>query len=236
MFSNKTAALMLLVGLTTRIAGCDDTSQKDRLANAQLCMDKATDASSASACVSAIQDIQSAEASSLRCAADFIGANIVTPDNLSNALNAIKNSNSSATMLSYLSFASTSAVNTAVTDCNLSGSEGYVLLSGLAQTATYVASTLGTFGNGTQPTESDILTAINNVVSNPNTASSQAVIQTAGTAIQTVYTTTCGSSGANTTICSSLESGAQQAGIDLTTATPTQIGDALLNYWKSGTH
>lgn len=240
MFSKKMAPLILCLGLTATLMGCEDQSTADKVADAQFCMDKATDATSANACVSKIAGITTPEAYTLRCAAGFIGAGLTSPSNLSNALNAIKDNGSTASMLAYLDFGDTTTAATVFDNCQASNDQGLMLIAAMAKTATTVARYIPS-GSSSSDATTQITDAINALLTDLSGTPTQqqaaeAQLSSVGETIQAVYSVTCGTSDANTSICNSINDGASDAGVDISTSTAQQIGDALLNYWKSGQH
>ena len=238
MFSKKITPLVFCLSLMAVLAGCEDPSTADKVADAQLCMDNATDATSANACVAKIADITTPEAYTLRCAAGFIGAGLTSPTNLSNALNAIKDNGSTASMLAYLDFGDTTTAATVFSNCQASNDQGLMLIAAMAKTATAVASYIP---NGSTVDVTAVTNAINTLLtdlsgSGATQAAAQAQVDAIGSTIQAVYSVTCGTSNANTSICNSINDGAASLNVDISTATAQDIGNALLEYWKSGQH
>lgn len=138
---HKSSLFVLPLALSALLMACEGAqSDKDKIAEAQFCLDDATDASSADACLSKISSLDSPEANTLRCAGGFIAAGITSPSNLSSALNAISDGNGTTALLSALSFPNTQLVNETVESCNKSGQTGLRLIGAMAKSATTIAS------------------------------------------------------------------------------------------------
>lgn len=242
MFSKKIATLIL--GLSAALlTGCEaEQTEKDMIAEAQFCLDKARDASSAQACMSKIDGVTSANAYALRCAAGFISSGITTASNLSQALTALSEDGTGpADMLNVLNFGDVGLANQTTSYCIQSQQKGLQLISALAKSATALAGAANSLGLGSCSTNlADCdAAAIENVIDrllNPAT-DPQVVADTltaVGSSIQTVYTTTCGgTSSANTDICDDINQAAATAGINIATADLDKIGEALLMQWNS---
>ncbi len=251
---NISLSLSLGVGALF-LGGCGKQSEADLLAEAQLCLDKAT-SSTAQACALKISALSSAQSYIIRCSADFIEEGFDSPDKLANALNQITGgSSNSATsgMLSALAFTtklsnssnSTHASNADQTFdfCKKSEQKGLSMIAMLAKTATQIAglvddANLGTidFTHPETITAGSISTAISDLVNTHDTILQAHAQESVGSAVQTVYSSTCSAgSQANADICNQISAAAAAApgGIDLTTSTPAEIGSALLSYWKN---
>jgi len=245
MLFNKTTATVLALSLAALLTGCEaEQTEKDMIAEAQFCLDKAEDSSSAQACMSKISGLTSPQAYTLRCAADFIGAGITSPQNLSEALTAINEGAGATSMLAALSFPSVSAVNSAFNNCNLSGNAGLKLIAAMSKSATTLANLgLGSCTPGDLTTcdaaaiEQSITNLYNDLTSGSPSASAQEQVTDIVTSIQTVYNSTCGTnSGLNGDICTQINSAVASSGYNISTANPAElvdIGIALLNEWKN---
>ncbi|WP_413943267.1 hypothetical protein [Bdellovibrio sp. HCB-162] len=240
---NKATATILAMSLAALLTGCEaEQTEKDMLAEAQFCLDKATDSSSATACMSKIEGLTSEKAYALRCAAGFIGAEVTSPENLSNALNAINGNAGAAGMLSALTFPSVSSINSTFSDCNKSGSAGMKLIAAMAKSATTLASIapMGSCGADLSGCDTaEITQSINDLITglNANDPDAESTVTTIVTSIQTVYTSTCGSgTSTNDEICGQITSAVSNSGYDIATTDPAQlvaIGKELLQNWKN---
>lgn len=131
---HKSIRWAIPLALSFLLMACEPAqSEKDMIAEAQFCLDEATDGPSADACLSKISALDSAEANTLRCAGGFITAQIASPENLSRALNAISDGDGTAVLLSALSFPNVTLVNETVASCNKSGQNGLKLLGAMAK-------------------------------------------------------------------------------------------------------
>lgn len=240
MFSKKIATMIL--GLSAALlTGCEaEQTEKDMLAEAQFCLDDATTASAANACMSKISGLSSPQAYSLRCAAGFVASGITTPANLSNALTAISEGGGPTEMLSALNFGDVALVNQTASDCNASGKEGLALIGAMAKSATALSNAaeilnLGSCGGDLSGCDTAAIEdAISDILSNPSAPAAEAAIEAIGSSIQTVYSSTCGgTNNANTDICGDINQALAAANITDITNTPiSQIGAALLEQWR----
>jgi hypothetical protein len=233
------------------LGGCGKQSEADMLAEAQLCLDKAT-SSTAQACALKIQALSSAQSYIIRCSADFIEAGFDSPNKLADALNQVSGGGTSG-MLSALAFTtklsnSTNATNASNADqtfefCKKSEQKGLSMIAMLAKTATQIAglvddANLGTidFAHPETINAGSISTAISDLVNTSDPVLQAQAQETVGSTVQAVYSSTCtAGSQANADICNQISAAAAAApgGIDLTTSTPAEIGSALLSYWQS---
>ncbi|WII72873.1 hypothetical protein QJS83_03185 [Bdellovibrio sp. 22V] len=246
MKSNRTAALILSLTLAALLTGCEaEQTEKDMLAEAQFCLDKARDKASADACMSKIAGLSGPHASTLRCAAGFIGAEVTDPANLSTALNAIQDGQGAAALLSSLSFPSVSEANATFESCNQSGQAGLALIGAMMKSATVLANAAGSLASCSSPESCDtaqITETITDLIANLTAGGAaqdeaEATVVAIAESIQTVYTTTCGgTSSVNTDICGQIDTAIAQSGVDIVNADPTQLlalGKDLLEEWKN---
>lgn len=227
----KTILVISTLAMTTGLVSCGGQKDADKVGEAQLCLDSATQGS-ASACVEKIADINTASANLLRCTAGFIDEGFTSATRLQNAFNALKaGSQSAESFMSVLAFTSksTSALNLTsaqqtATYCTLSGSKAYILLGSMSSTATSLAKIAGSFINGATPATSDIVGAVTTALSDPTTKAA------VGTAVSTVYTSSCKTgTQVDTTLCGQMDTAL--TGVDLTNS--TAVGNAILNYWNT---
>ncbi|HWU44437.1 MAG TPA: hypothetical protein VN132_13395, partial [Bdellovibrio sp.] len=208
----KSTMLLFLFGLLSLLTACSPQTQKDQIADAQFCLDKAQDASTANACVAKIASIQSPEANALRCAAGFIGSGVTKPENLSKALNAIKDSNnggsSATTMMSFLNLGSDADATKIFNYCAASDNKGMALIAAMARSATTLINIVGpSFDPATGAAQLE--TVINNIAvayaNDPTDSSIQDTLSSIGDSVGTVYEMTCGGSNqGNSDICKSI--------------------------------
>lgn len=240
---NNSIRLLVTLALSSLLMACEPAqSEKDMIMDAQFCLDEATDAASADACLSKISGLDSPEAHTLRCAGGFIAAEISSPENLSKALNAISEGDGTAVLLSSLSFPNVNLVNETVASCNKSGQNGLKLIGAIAKSATTLTSLASSLNIGSCSVAdlsscdtSDVETVIGNLASNPTPSAEdeEAILQIAES-IQTVYSATCATEAANEDICGQINEAA--GGMDLINADQAallQFGKDLLAEWAN---
>lgn len=239
------ATLLTVVLGAALLSGCQaEQTEKDMLAEAQFCLDKATDQTSSDACMSKISGLTSPQAYTLRCAAGFIGAEITSPANLSTALNAIGDGAGTTSMLSALSFPSTTAAINTFNDCNQSGQSGLKLIGAMAKSATVLANAAGSLAScaditscDPQQLESTMADLLANLTAGGDSqAQAEEVITAIVSSIQTVHASTCGGSAdTNTDICGQINAAVAESGMDIATSDPAEIlaiGRELLSQWQ----
>lgn len=235
-FSKNTAAV-LTFSLVALLTGCTEQTEKDMLAEAQFCLDKATDATAANACMTKIQGLTSKQSYALRCAAGFISSGITQPANLSTALNSMKDGASTASVLGVLSFDDQNLADTTFTNCSQSGDSGLELVAAMAKTATLIANLASGSGSLEAQMQTAITSIVTNLASGDPTLQAQAVASATeiGSTIQTVYQTTCSIAvTANSEMCSSINGAiAANPGVDIVNSNPDDVGAALLDYWQN---
>lgn len=240
----KKAALLITLSLGVLLTGCEgEQSEKDMLAEAQFCLDEATNADTAGACVSKISGLNSPQANTLRCAAGFIAAEITSPRNLSSALNAISDGAGAPALMSALSFPSVTLAKTTFNYCNASSQNGLKLIAAMAKSATILANvaaglpSCSTLENcdasAIETTLNGLITAIDN---GGDAAAEETVIEIVSS-VQTVYASTCsGTSNSNADICNQINTAISTSGYNIATQDPNEllaIGKELLGQWKN---
>lgn len=238
----KTTAGLLAITLTALLTGCEaEQNEKDMLAEAQYCLDKAT-ATTAGACMDKIEGLTSAQAYALRCAEGFITAGITSPRNLGDAMAAISGTGGTASMLAALSFPDTTAANSTFEACNLSQQNGMALIGAMAKSATVLAQAAGVLGAcATSGNCGTALTAqMDALYQDLNSGTpSEATIATIGAitgSVSTVYGTTCsGGTNTNSDICKQINQAGTDANVDVANLTPEErleLGKHLMAQWK----
>jgi hypothetical protein len=243
MNSNKLTALILSLGIVATLTACEEQSEKDMVAEAQFCLDKATDSSSVNSCLAGISSLNSAQANALRCAGGFIGAGVTSAENLSSAITSIANNGNSVTLLTALSLGNVNVANSTATYCSLSQQADLALFGAMAKSATVLANAATSLSScsdlancDTSEIEDTITDLINDLQSGTPSQNSKDTVEAIASSVQVVYTTTCGtSSSSNEDICGPINSALAQAGVDINT-TNTQdlvdLGLELLKKWK----
>lgn len=239
----------LFIGLLSfGLMACEaEQTEKDIVAEAQFCLNKARGPAAVDNCVAPLAGLSSFYAYELKCAAGFIKADITSPENLSKALTAISDSSSSPTvMLAALSFPSNVNINTTFDNCNNSGRPGLKLIAAMAKSATSLNSLtsgscsgdLNCMGQEIASSMEEIAkTLLNQSGATMSQQEAEEAVTTVVESIQAVYQTTCsGSYNANSDICKQINTAATQAGVqDFMTQDPDKIvalGLQLLEQWK----
>lgn len=240
----KTTTGLLALTLTALLTGCESQqTEKDMLAEAQYCLDKAT-ATTASACMSKISGLSSPQAYALRCAEGFISADVTSPQNLADAMNAISEGSGATGLLSAISFPDTTAANKTFNDCNLSNSSGLAMIGAMAKSATILASVAASFPSCSTPEACNtaIAEGIDNLIGGLSSgdladkAEAERNVTEIVSAVTTVYATSCSSaSSENSEMCAPINAAAAAAGVDINAMTEQEkldLGKQLLAEWK----
>lgn len=223
------ATHILFSALTVVSCGPNDA---DKVGEAQLCIDKSTKGTAA-ACLEKVQGIETKGAYTLRCSAGFIDEGFTQPARFKQAFDALGTNSSSNTesFLGILAFSSKSTptlnssfANETYNHCVKSEAKGLMLLGSMAKTATTLSTLAGSFVNGSQPTTTDIQTAITSAMSDPTAKAS------IGSAVATTYATSCQTGQkADAALCTQMD--AALVGVDINDS--TAVGNAMLSYWQS---
>jgi len=231
---NKKAALLLALSLSSSMLISCSEKDADKVGEAQLCLDKATQGT-ANTCMEKIASIDTPAANLLRCSANFIDEGFTQPSRFKSAFDALSTNSSSNTQafMSVLAFSSksSSADNQTYADqtysyCSKSEAKGFMLLGSMAEAATTLSVLAGSFTSGTQPSSTDITNAINAALGGGNPAAVTAI----GAAVTTTYAASCQTGQqANTTLCDQFNTAL--SGVD--TSDASAVGNAVLNYWKN---
>ncbi len=169
----KTLGLLGALVLSGGFLTACEKSEDDSINQAQACLDKAVDATTADACAVKVAGISGARAAVIRCSASFIGQGFTTQSpKFLNAFNALKNkeagTNSTISMVTYLSFSGTSLTeaqslaNMAVTNCNETGIGGMIMFANMAKLATDLKALTGIGGTST-PTATQLQQQVANL-------------------------------------------------------------------------
>jgi len=151
-------SLLALILLTAVWTACE-SSEDDKINQAQNCLDRATDAASANICAASVAGISGPRAAIIRCSADWIGQGFTTQSTkFLDAFHALKNDTSGAdktvAMMKYLAFDTVSNANAAVTDCTQTGIAGLITFSSMAKLATNLKALTDTAGgNSSDPVD-----------------------------------------------------------------------------------
>lgn len=239
--SKKTVIYVYLLVLSSvlSLTSCGE-KDKDKLGDAQSCLDKALP-SEAKNCVAKIQDNQSEGANTLRCAAYFIAEGFDQPEKYVDALSQIKKqptgcSSCSSTMgvVDVLSFAGAGTATTDAIDTNLvnseqaleycsnSGNKSYTLIATLARFSTIISMTYAKLSN------TNIEDAITSILNGDGTASAADL----GAIVSATHIVTCSDTqsadSSTKTICAELSTA-----LDAGSGSNEDVGNCLLEKWKN---
>lgn len=231
----KTTAGLLALGMTVLLSGCEaEQTEKDMLAEAQYCLDRAT-AATAGDCMAKISGLNAPQAYALRCAAGFISADITSPQNLADAMTAISANSGATGLLSAISFPTVQAADQTFNYCNQSQQGGMALIGAMAKSATILAKAVDQFASCGSPTECSnaIVDGIDKLLGPDG---DPAAIVDIVDSVATVYEVSCsGAESSSNEMCQQIDSAATTAGVDITNLTPEQkelLGAELLTQWK----
>jgi hypothetical protein len=148
MNTKNLTALILSLGMVATLTACEEQSEKDMIAEAQFCLDKASDSASVNSCLSGIASINSAQANALRCAGGFISAGVTSAENMSKAITTIQNGGDSTALLAVLNLGDTGEASKTATYCSLSKQADLALFGAMAKSATILANAAAQLGLG----------------------------------------------------------------------------------------
>jgi hypothetical protein len=227
-YGKKNLAYICALTMSASLVSCGPKTA-DKIGEAQLCLDKATQATAAT-CLEKIEGIDTPAANVMRCSAGFIEEGFTQPTRFKSAFDALSQQANGATntltFLSFIAFSSkgTSAENTALAtatyaSCLKSNAKGLTLLGSMAMTATVISGGL-TVANGT-----DIKTAIGALIASGTDESKAAI----GSAVIATFASSCGGDApANQGLCDQLTS----YGVG-TSSDPLTTGAAVLANWNT---
>ena len=234
----KTWALLVLMTTSLFYVNCSNNEQK-KLGEAQACLDKAGDNSSAaSACLTYLEGLSSTKVDAMKCSIKFVAGGITTT-RLINAIKQINDGqNKQDVFISILVFngkpAATGAqaitnVNDAAADCNASQVEGLQYLANFAVAGTVLIKAFndagGTVdwndpsGNVTNISSADLTTAVSNCASGTNCDTT-----TVGSAIISLSDSYCNGANATSSQCQQVNAALAAGGSD-----PAAVGQEFFN-------
>jgi hypothetical protein len=234
-------AALAAVGLSLMaVTGCEDEESND-LAKAQECMDKISSSNWATAdiCMAFVAKYDSQQSNILKCAIKFLD-NGLTTDKVVAAYQALsQNADSNdAVFMTALAMDNASDAEEARIYCNKSQLKGLIYLANLAVAGTALADVgeaLGLFGGGGQYDPADP-SSIGNLTSGdveaviddckPGGAAASCTsteLEAIGSAVESISTTYCVGSNADSEICQSVSAAIAGAGGD-----PEQVANHLL--------
>lgn len=226
-------SVLALSALSTTLISCAPKNA-DKIGEAQLCLDKATQGTAAT-CLEKIEGIDTAAANVMRCSAGFIDEGFTEPTRFKNAFEALSQQSAGATntltFLSFIAFSSkgnatdnkafASATNEA---CLKTNAKGLTLLGSMAMTATLISGGLTSLNDGAA-----IQSAIATLLGGGDNTSKAAI----GSAVIATYNTSCNQgTEANQGLCDQLNGYLGGAGA-VDTSDPLAVGNAILTNWNA---
>lgn len=132
--------LFLPVLLLFALAGCDEIDDREKLGEAQSCLDGVTSSTyqKADECIDPIMGLNSPEANVVKCSGLLLGGGLTT-QKVKNAALKLKEENASKNELlfiSYLAISDQSRANSAATTCKSSKNRSLIYISSLVQLGT----------------------------------------------------------------------------------------------------
>lgn len=237
------SSILMLAALPVALSGCSRENESDRaVASALACLDVATDATSADACVQKVEGIETSQAYLIRCSADFIAQGL-TGTRLATAFQQQKNpasggSNQTVAMAAYLVFSPSITAHTAeitVDNCNKSGVPSVIGLSAMVSVATTIATMTGSLPTNLDPSnpgsfdpealKQSVSNLLQNAQNNPNDPTVVAQETAIGQAALSAQTAYCGAGSSLSTqdVCTKLN-----AAISTSSGDAANIGFTLL--------
>ncbi len=225
--------LLFISAATFFISSCGSEKEIDKIGNAQICLNSATDATSANACLSKIDGIESKGAYAVRCNGSFIAEGFANPAKYINAANSLNGSGGGGTtsfmrLIMFTSSGSSLSANlnyafSTFSNCLNSGAKGTTLISSFSYLITSIYNYGGSPAGSCAYPPSD-----NNAIAtclaadpaalvemvNPNTVNSNAIsLQSSlGSVIVSTYNISCTGTGANQSLCSTISTAINNAG------------------------
>lgn len=246
MVNSKFTAVLAGLGFVAALSACSAQSDKDKLMEAQFCLDESTSAT-AQSCVSSIAYMQTSQSYALQCAAGFITSGVTSPANLSQALDSISNNSGSSTaLLNALNMGNITLASDTADYCAKSGQTGFSLLGAMAKSATSLAKAASSLSVGSCSSLADcdvseiedaitqIKNALDGQASTISVSDATEAVEAIASSIQTVYTVTCGTGTANEDICGPIKSAITTTGVDITDPNLdlVALGKELLAKWQ----
>lgn len=162
-------AALLSAGFLT---GCE-SSEDDKINQAQACLDKATGAADVGECTAKVEGLLGPRAAIIRCSAAYISQGFTTHSTkFLDAFRALRDqsgsTNSTVAMMTYLSFdgadanAANAAAAEAVMHCTQTGLEGMIMFANMTKLATRLKYLAG-IGTGVTPTPAQLEAQVGNL-------------------------------------------------------------------------
>ncbi len=231
--TKKNLIYIFALTLSAGLVSCGPKNA-DKIGDAQLCLDKATQGTAA-ACLEKLDGIDTSSANVMRCSAGFIDEGFTQPTRFKKTFDALsQKSNGATNTLTFLSFIAFSSKGSAVANkafasttydaCLKTNAKGLILLGSMAMTATIISGGLTAQNDG-----SAIQTAITSLLGATDDASKSAI----GSAVIATYTSSCNAgSQANQGLCDQLAGFLPTSGGVVDTSNPLAVGNAILTSWN----
>ncbi len=223
-------------------ASCGSEKETDKIGDAQICLNKATDLASSNACLTKIEGIESTAAYGVRCNGSFIAEGFASPTKYITALSSLNGAGGTANFMGLVTFTSAGALTTDLSNaastfsnCLNSGAKGTTLLAsfgylamsiynharstGATPSACPATPTSGSYAFSAclnQYFSTDIIanaTAISQMICPTTANASASTLQTSiGSIIVSTYNISCAGTGANQSLCATLNTTITNAG------------------------
>lgn len=212
------------------LSSCGSEKESDKIGDAQICLNSATNLSTANACLAKIEGIESTAAYAVRCNGSFIAEGFANPTKYINATSQLNGTSSStANFMTLMTFtaASTFAENlanagTTFSNCLKSGAKGTTLFSSFGYLTmsiyNYAKNKSGTCSSNPTTDFSSCLSstdpnALYKMV-DPTTSDTDAIdLQNSiGGVIVSSYNISCAGKGANESLCNTMSTTITNAG------------------------
>lgn len=201
----------LVISLMCLICVSCESDEQDKLAQAQDCLDNVSSSnpSAASSCMSYVNDMDSEQANIIKCSIKFVAGGLTTAK-ISEAYKQLKdnaNQDKEALYISILSLNPASLATDAAAYCKKSGVKGLIYLANLSVVGSQLMAILPG-GIPANPTAQDAQDALDACKASPNTCDDTAI----GNAVVAVADSYCGSSNADSDICTKVNDAIAAAG------------------------
>ncbi len=232
----RNLAAIFILTATTALVSCGK-KDADKIGEAQLCLDKATQTTAAE-CKAMVDGIEKTGAYAIRCSANFMTEGFTQSARFKQAFDAFDNNspNNTEAFMSVMTFknlttidANVSFANETFEYCAKTGSKGLMLLGTMASTSTTLSKVANSLTGGTSGSAPDA-TQINQALNDLKNGNNPAAVQAIGSVVSSTYATSCQSgSASNQSICEQLDDALK--GVDLND--PAAVGAAVIAKWAN---
>lgn len=214
------------------LTACGQVTDKDKLAEAQRCMDEISDPKLAGSCLSHIEGMTSSHSYTLRCAIGFMVHGVSTTSNLTSIIEAAEGTMSASEMLVLMDLKTpnTTAIDLS-NNCSKSSSQQLKIIGAIAMSATLVANLIPESMEITPQKMHDTITDVINGLT-VNSSSSEELAGNVGGAVKGLYSTVCADPTKDKTgVCKA--AGDLSPDLNIDSIPNKDIGEAILSYWNS---